>query len=1062
MTAPQNAKITFISAGAGSGKTHRLTNILYRELSAKRVRPAGVIATTFTKKAATELRERVRSHLLNKGDFTLANAMGEARIGTVNGVCGQLLLRFAFEAGMSTDQQVLEETQVSLLLARAIDAVMDGPTMGEFLALAHRLGLDESTQKDADSGWKKDLQALVNQIRSNDIPLDRVTGFAKQNADSLLSHFPKPTKDDLNELVEREIQRALPHIEQAAAEGNKKNTNEYLADLRDFQRSLVAGRATWGAWVKLSKAAPEKALLDVTAPIAEAAARVSEHRGLHEDITRYLDAMFGMAARALGIYAETKRELGVLDFVDQEHLLLGLLDHPEVELVLADELDLLVVDEFQDTSPIQLALFLKLARFAKQVYWVGDIKQAIYGFRGSDTELMQAILRALPALGGQKEVLNHSWRSRAELVELVNAVFTHAFSDSLPEDEVKLDATRKETLPGAPMANWMLQGKNAAQEMTALACGIRRLIESRYQVTDKGAAATRDIRFGDIAVLSKTNDGVAAIVKAFRQQGIPCATAQSGLLATPEATLALACLRRLNDPGDTIATAEIVSLADCEEPEVWVADRLRYLASGADSNAWLEHDTAERNAHPLLAAIAAMRANLPLLAPREALYSVMAACNLAANVVRWQGDSQVARVRLANLEALLDLATQYEDICRSGQRVASISGLIIWLTELAAADKDLLAQPAVDAVKVMTHYAAKGLEWPAVILMDLAKPLKDRLWSISAQSGADFDVHAPLKDRFIRYWPWPFGAQQKVNVGETIAQSPIGLEFRKVAVEEEKRLLYVSMTRARDLMILARSSRKPTGEWIDCVGAPWLLPGDGAADVTLPSGQTVKADRWALDVAEDDAKLSSADGQLYWFASASRSKRLPLSFNPSGAESIPATVLETCRIGDRITVRNGTDMTALGNAVHACLALSYADPSRLIDASEVERLLHGFGLVGSAVATDVVRQIEVFHQWHERRWPAATVHAEYPIQTVLATGQTLNGRLDLLLDTPDGWVLIDHKASQLAADHWDAVANEYAAQLHAYANAVAKASGRPVSEAWLFLPVAGGAVRIAV
>jgi ATP-dependent exoDNAse (exonuclease V) beta subunit len=85
----------------------------------------------------------------------------------------------------------------------------------------------------------------------------------------------------------------------------------------------------------------------------------------------------------------------VLDFADQEHQLLTLLDHPEVAAVLEDELDLLMVDEFQDTSPIQLALFLKLARFARRVYWVGDVKQAIYGFRGSDTALMQAILAAL-------------------------------------------------------------------------------------------------------------------------------------------------------------------------------------------------------------------------------------------------------------------------------------------------------------------------------------------------------------------------------------------------------------------------------------------------------------------------------------------------------------------------------------------------------------------------------------------------------------------------------------------------------------------------------------------
>ena len=143
MSSTMKARITFISAGAGSGKTRRLTELLHDELTTGRVRPSGVIATTFTKKAATELRERVREHLLDQGNFALANAMGQARIGTVNSVCGQLLARFAFEAGMSTDQQVLEEVQAGVLLDKAIDAVIDGPGMSELLALVRRLGLED-------------------------------------------------------------------------------------------------------------------------------------------------------------------------------------------------------------------------------------------------------------------------------------------------------------------------------------------------------------------------------------------------------------------------------------------------------------------------------------------------------------------------------------------------------------------------------------------------------------------------------------------------------------------------------------------------------------------------------------------------------------------------------------------------------------------------------------------------------------------------------------------------------------------------------------------------------
>ena len=121
-----SGKLQFISAGAGSGKTYRLTVILHEKLQSGSVRPEGVIATTFTKKAASELRERVRLHLLEQGELSLANAIGQARIGTVNSVCGKLLERFAFEAGLPTRQQVIEDGQATLLVREAISAAQTG------------------------------------------------------------------------------------------------------------------------------------------------------------------------------------------------------------------------------------------------------------------------------------------------------------------------------------------------------------------------------------------------------------------------------------------------------------------------------------------------------------------------------------------------------------------------------------------------------------------------------------------------------------------------------------------------------------------------------------------------------------------------------------------------------------------------------------------------------------------------------------------------------------------------------------------------------------------------
>ena len=108
--------IEFVSAGAGSGKTYKLTETLAQALESGAARPHAILATTFTVKAATELRERARSWLLEKGRVDLATAIGQARLGTVNSVCGQMLKQFCFELGLSPDQTVLSEGQTKRLL----------------------------------------------------------------------------------------------------------------------------------------------------------------------------------------------------------------------------------------------------------------------------------------------------------------------------------------------------------------------------------------------------------------------------------------------------------------------------------------------------------------------------------------------------------------------------------------------------------------------------------------------------------------------------------------------------------------------------------------------------------------------------------------------------------------------------------------------------------------------------------------------------------------------------------------------------------------------------------
>ena len=98
--------------------------------------------------------------------------------------------------------------------------------------------------------------------------------------------------------------------------------------------------------------------------------------------------------------------------------------------------------------------------------------------------------------------------------------------------------------------------------------------------------------------------------------------------------------------------------------------------------------------------------------------------------------------------------------------------------------------------------------------------------------------------------------------------------------------------------------------------------------------------------------------------------------------------------------------------------------------------------------------------WMTQRWPNARRHAEIPVEAMMENGQVMQGRIDLLLETPSGWILLDHKSNPQGAEKWPEIVHDHSGQLRAYGNALAQVTGKPILESWLFFPVSAGAVRI--
>jgi hypothetical protein len=187
-----------------------------------------------------------------------------------------------------------------------------------------------------------------------------------------------------------------------------------------------------------------------------------------------------------------------------------------------------------------------------------------------------------------------------------------------------------------------------------------------------------------------------------------------------------------------------------------------------------------------------------------------------------------------------------------------------------------------------------------------------------------------------------------------------------------------------------------------------------------------------------------------------------LLVTPSSAQPVPSQPGEQVRIGNRIALRPGTDVQRVGSAIHSCIAATLCGAGQPLSVDEVGRILAGWQCEAALDPAEVLAQIGALQGWLAQRWPGAAARAEVPVEARLPGGQVVRGQVDLLLDTPGGWILIDHKANARGSDAWEEVARRYSGQLALYKQAIVTATARPVPEAWLYFPVAAGAVAVGV
>ncbi len=1044
--------LELINAGAGSGKTFRLTEKVVDAVESG-VPPSGLVATTFTIRAASELRERIRLGLLARGCRAEARQIYEGLIGTVNSVCGKLLTEYALEAGLSPALQVLPEEDSEELFNRAISDELR-TWAAQIEPAARRLsydGMGSNFNKNLD--WRDDVRTIVALGRANLMGPEALRSFGPRSMDAFFEPMePALGGEDLTSLLRAEVQEAMLGMQGVGDTG--KASRSALQTLMQAELGLRSPDTfPWSDWARLSKLRANVAADHCLAPVRSVAERFMDHPLFRADLRTLAEGVFECAADALSSYGRFKREQGLMDFVDQERQVLELArEHEPFRAALSDRLKLLMVDEFQDTSPIQLALFLELSRIVGRTVWVGDPKQAIYGFRGTDPELMNMVAAQIP----NRENLAYSWRSRQRLVSFSNAVFSEVFQES-DENPVSLSLPeeRQASAHGGWIDCWQLVAKNDWDEADALAAGVQDMLQKRTELSG-----------GDVAILCRTNAECERVAASLGRKGIRASASSGSLIETPEGRLALAALQYLSDAEDTVALATMIRLMPARN-------------GGSD---WLPQLLTDRNGalgewrrDPRIQSLDETRSRLVHLTPLQALEEAMDGVELPWTVLRWGR----TRLRRGNLDLLRGLAAEYQDRCRTRREPAELVGLVEYIE---ASEAGQVRGTGEQTVQVLTYHKAKGLEWPVVILSSLGTSAKVRIYQPHVVPSETFDPADPLANRWIRFWPWGFGRQRKVAaMANRLEDGDEASTLLNRELREARRLLYVGMTRARDGMVLALRKTGPKSgaglstRWLDELmdrsGEPVIRVPKEIGPGTLRAGSEVvqvTVRQFGSDQSLSDVPPahSGPESNVWILPERSRFVGVPAGFTASGAGgqgdegASHASVSRLAALGPRIPLAGSPDPSHLGGAVHGFLGVEANCSAEQEGAEEVHArsTLSKWGLERVLTPEDLIRIRHRLEHFLSQRFPGARILREWPVTLRTPQRQLMHGWIDLLLELPKGFVIIDHKS--YPGEEGLRRAQDAAAQLALYRQAVEMATGRPVLETLIHLPLVGEVIRV--
>jgi ATP-dependent helicase/nuclease subunit A len=1083
-----------VEAGAGTGKTGVMVDRYCRLVCDLGISPDAVLAFTFTDKAATELRQRIRAALELRAAAGSARAaellttIGGAWVTTIHGFCNRLLAGHPVAAGVDPRFRVLDGPEAERAAREAFD-----DALGEFLAEG------EAAQERTVAAFEVDgLRAIVSgvhaELRSRGIAAPHLPEPPQRDPDASIRHAAAAAAETLEELKPTNSNRDLVERARAVLEagGGAPDLDQLVALRTDSKaKSMSAYREA------------------IDAAVSDTAAD-GEGGEAYRHIAALL-TLFGQRFEAV------KERRGGLDFEDLQLRAVRLLEREEIGNAYRARFSHLLVDEFQDTNRLQLRLIEALRGPRAELMVVGDELQSIYGFRHADLDVFRAQRRAVEQSPDAVAMeLSGNFRSRPELIGAVNAIGERLLGDAfhplrvgaLPESAGPPGAGPAVELLLTTRDGWDGEGVDLAPATDA-DTPPNHLAEARFVAERLRELVESGVERGEMVVLLRAFTHLDAYEDSLERAGLrPYTIGGRGYWSQQQVADVCALLATLANPLDDQALfGALASPACAVAPDtLWLlraaAGRRRHVWPALEVVAGLgeaELTAPERLADipdselELLRGFAATIVSLRERAGRLPLAGLIEAAigetgyDLAV-LVRPSGEA-----RFANVRKLMRLAEELE--AREGR---DLRGLLDFLSSRAEADTEAEAASAIeghDGVRIMTVHSAKGLEFGVVAVPHLSRRLLagSRLPPLMLGHESE-EPRVGLQLRRL-------GAAS-INL---YAHEALCAEAQQREAAEELRLFHVAATRARERLILSGVAMPKPGRG-EQPGTPVIeriLDGfevdrEQSSAIVVPAPQPREGLTASFEPSQIEVRLNAPSPQRAAELTATRRDPRP-SAEPSAdrpplLEGRPPTVpnrplsytalaaYEECAYRfymERVldlgasarnsarTADQGSDgsehatsrdeAAARGAAVHSLLEWSQANGWQDPDAGSIDRHALAAGLEPDAEMREEL--LAPVRAWlssamlRERvRAGGAAVRAEVPL-LLGVSGATLRGSIDLLVER-DGAppLVVDYKTDRLGGVAPAERAAKYATQRAVYALAVAEArDAAEVEVAYVFL-----------